>query len=134
MVKISMFMLCDALSLVKSQMTLISPKPILRPHFIPGNFSFSLCIGMSGIRPTTQTKIGFYITDPHGDVVHKFYSIPFEKDAKEEDIPLEAQSIMLAMDIRNIPVKLEGEYKFVLYVDGQEADSHGFYIYKKSDS
>ena len=114
MAKIAMFMLCDAISPEHSQMKLISPQFVLRPDFIPGNFSFGICAGISDIDASDAYKQAYL-------------------DAKEEDIPREAQGFMIAMEVRNIPVKLEGEYKFVLYINGEEEDRHGFYICKRSD-
>ena len=119
MAKIAMFMLCDAISPEHSQMKLISPQFVLRPDFIPGNFSFGICAGISDI--------------PDDKIIYRLPDSNFERDAKEEDIPREAQGFMIAMEVRNIPVKLEGEYKFVLYINGEEEDRHGFYICKRSD-
>ncbi len=133
MAKIAMFMLCDAISPEHSQMKLISPQFVLRPDFIPGNFSFGICAGISDIRPTTDTKMGFSIISPDDEIIYRLPDSNFERDAKEEDIPREAQGFMIAMEVRNIPVKLEGEYKFVLYINGEEEDRHGFYICKRSD-
>ena len=130
MAKIAMFMLCNRVATEGTDTNLISPQLALRPDFIPGNFSFGLCVGISAVQPEDE-KIQFTIIGPSEVIIHEASNIPLNNLKVDNNVPLEARGFIVSIDARNVCIEQEGEYRFILTINGEETDSRSFYIYKK---
>ena len=133
MLEISMFMLCDSIIINPQGPQLISPQAILRPSFIPGNFSFGLSAAITGIKTSIPHSFYFHIKNPKGKIIHQspVQNIPVDANIASDDIPEKYQGIVMAIDVRNLPLEEEGEYQFSIIVDNSDTASHSFPIYKK---
>lgn len=132
MLKISMFMLCDSIAPGTPIPQLIGPQAVLRPSFIPGNFSFGLAAAVTGINVLQPHTFSFSISNPQKKIVQHSPSqqLPIELNIEKNPLPEKYQGIMVAMDIRNLLIEEEGEYIFTIYIDDENA-SYSFPIYKK---
>ena len=134
MAKVTMFMLCDSVNNLPGPQGviphLVAPQLVLRPMFIPGNFSFGISIGVQGLNLKVPTKLGFTITDPNGVVLQKAEDAEIPAVEQVDTLPPEQQGLMLNLDIRNLVVQEEGVYKFTLRVNGEPLEDQSIPIYR----
>lgn len=134
MAKVTMFMLCDSVNNVPGPQGaishLIAPQLVLRPAFIPGNFSFGLSIGVQDLDIKKPIKLVFTITAPDGKVLQKADEAEIPAMNQEDTLPSEQQGLMLNLDIRNLVIHEEGAYKFALCVNGEALEEQTIPIYR----
>ena len=137
MAKITSFVVCDSVtnfpaSPEKSIPALVAPQIALRPQFVPGNFSFGIAVGISDIDLHTENKVRFAIVDPAGNTVHDAGETTLMQIPNRDTLPAQYQGFMMTMDIRNLVVEAEGEYRFVVYVNGECIGENIIPIYKRA--
>lgn len=137
MAKLFSFTICDSISNVSAGAmgmvpTLVSPQIVLRPQYIPGNFSFGIAIGISEIDLNQTNKMRFTITNPKGEIVHDSNEseLPIPPEGKGDSLPAELQGFMMCIDIRNLAIPCEGVYIFSIFFNGENIASHEIPIYK----
>lgn len=134
MAKITMFMLCDSINNVPGPQGatphLVSPQLVLRPMFIPGNFSFGIAVGVQDLDIKKPIKLGFTIVAPGGDILQNSDDSEIPVINKEDVLPSEQQGIMLNLDFRNLVIHEEGIYKFALRVNGETLEEQPIPIYR----
>lgn len=98
---------------------LISPQVVLRPQFIPGNFSFGIAIGIQGIDLSIVNKIKINILDTHKNILQDsgWIEVPPTRSDIPETLPEKYRGFVMNMDIRNLVIREEGEYSFLIYVN-----------------
>ena len=133
MSEISMFMLFDSITITPQGPQLISPQAILRPTFIPGNFSFALALSIAGVKTSIAHTFYFYIQNPKGETIHEapMQNLPLDPSASKSNIPEKDQGFVIAIDIRNLPITEEGEYQFFISIDNTDILSKTFSVYRK---
>jgi hypothetical protein len=133
MAKLSMFMLCNAINNLQqgngSIPQLIGPQTVLRPQFIPGNFSFGIAVGVTDVNLHENHKIRFIIADPDGKIVQDSGESDFSAIEKADTLPAEYQGFALSIDIRNLIVEKEGAFKFELFMNGSTVGEHEIPIF-----
>ena len=122
MVRITTFTLCDSVNTQhgpQGQQTtqLVEPRIVLRPMFIPGNYSFGISIGVQGVNLHQQNRVSFQIFAPNGDIVQNSGTTDIPAFGQKDTLPPEFQGLVLNLDIRNLIVKEEGIYKLILYIN-----------------
>ena len=134
MAKVTMFMLCDSVNNVPGPQGaishLVSPQLVLRPVFIPGNFSFGISIGVQDLDIKKPIKLGFTIAAPDGKVLQRGDDAEIPPMNLEDTLPPEQQGLMLNLDIRNLVIHEEGVYKFTLRVNGDPLETQMIPIYR----
>ncbi|MDD6441889.1 MAG: hypothetical protein PUG71_07270 [bacterium] len=133
MAKLSMFMLCNAINNLQqangSIPQLIGPQTVLRPQFVPSNFSFGIAVGVTDVNLHESYRIRFTIADPDGKVVHDSGESDFPAIEKADTLPVEYQGFALSIDIRNLIVEKEGAFKFNLFINGKVVGEHEIPIF-----
>lgn len=134
MAKVTMFMLCDTVNNIpgpKGQIPhLVAPQVVLRPMFIPGNFSFGIAIGVRGLNLQQPTKLKFTITAPDGTVLQDSDETEIPAIGMGDTLPIEHQGFMMNLDIRNLVVQEEGLYKISLCVNGESLEEQEIPIFR----
>lgn len=134
MAKLTMFTLCDSVNNIpgpQGMVThLVSPQVVLRPLFIPGNFSFGIAVGVRGLDLKEPIKLNFSIISPDGEVIQNSGDTELPAMPREDTLPPEHQGIMLNLDIRNMVVKSDGVYKFFLNVNGESLEGQEIPIFR----
>lgn len=129
-----MFMICDAVNSATPNPNinipqLSGPQVVLRPKFIPGNFSFGIAAGVIGVDLSTNNDVRFTISSPDGTIIQDSGSASFPALANEDTLPSEYQGFMLTLDVRNLVIEKEGIYKFRLWINGEEIGAHDIPIF-----
>lgn len=134
--RITMFMLGESVANVPTtngtNPQLVNPVVVLRPAYIPGNFSFGVALGVQGVdsNANATNKIRFEILSPSGEVVQNSPEITLPPHEEDLILPLEYQGLALTLDIRNMRIPEEGLYKFCFYVNGQLLNPQEFAVYR----
>lgn len=139
MAKLVSFVICDAINNIpgpadqgKNVPALVAPQIVLRPQFIPGNFSFALAVGVADIDLQAENKIRITISDPTGNFIQDLGENELPKIPIEDTMPKEYQGFMINMDVRNFVIESEGEYTFSLYINGECIGMQKIPVFKRA--
>ena len=134
MAKVTMFMLCDTVNNVPGVQGvvphLVSPQVVLRPMFIPGNFSFGVSIGVQEVDLKKNTKLQFWVIAPSGKIIQESQITEIPAVGQEDTIPAEQQGFVMNLDIRNLVIDEEGKHIFKLKVNEQVVEEQIIPIYR----
>ena len=136
MARVSSFVVCNSINSFSSPengmiSNIISPQIVLRPQFIPSDYSFGIAIGVIDIDLKQSNSMRFVIKDPDGEIINESGASELPADNRENTLPKEYQGYMICIDIRNLSVKKEGEYEFVFYINGKEIGTKEIPIFRK---
>jgi len=109
---------------------LVAPQVVLRPAFIPSNFSFGVTFGIRGVDITNHIMLRFFISSPSGTIVHDSGDTELPVVGKKDTLPAEYQGLVVNLDLRNIVIKEEGIYSLVVYINGEELTHQEIPIFK----
>lgn len=137
MAKLVSFVICDSINNIPATPvgmvpSLVAPQIAIRPQFIPGNFSFGIAIGISGIDLQTVNKMRFTITDPKGTIIQDSGDSELPVVPAKDSMPDEYQGFMMCMDIRNLVIASEGEFLFSFYVNEELIGQQIIPVFRRS--
>ena len=135
MAEIVSFMVCNSINNIPTPdnvmvSNIVSPQIVLRPQFIPGNFSFGVAIGIAGVDLSKPNKIRFQINGPDGKSVHDSGESDVPGDRPDDILPAKYQGFVICLDIRNFVIEQQGEYQFLLYLNGEKIGTNIIPIFK----
>lgn len=137
MAKLVSFMICDTVNNIPGLendgivQTLVAPQIAVRPQFIPGNFSFGVAVGVSGVDLKKDNTVRFTVGDPKGNIIRDSGNSTLPVVPAKDSLPKEYQGFMLSMDIRNLPIEEEGCYVFKLYLNNDMIGEREIPIFKR---
>jgi len=111
------------------KMTVVNPMLIFSPKYLPGQFSFSVAIGMLEVDLTKTHVFRYNLTGPNveiglivdtGDVL-----IPSQENPRK--LPIEMQGLFMGFDLRNVDLALEGKYISEVFLDGESIGTYPIY-------
>lgn len=111
--------------------TLVAPQVALRPQFIPGNFSFGISVGLTGIDLNKVNKVRFTIKNPDNNVVQDSGITELPIPPHDSALPAQYQGFMMSIDIRNLAIHSEGEYIFAFYLNDECVGERIIPIFKR---
>lgn len=137
MPKLATFTLCEDITAITNdngerKTCLTGPKASLSLSRIPGNFSFGIGLGLVNVDWSRDRKIAFEIWSPSGTCVEKSETIEIPDEYANTDIPVAQQNISFNAKVENMNVPEEGNYKFVLFVNGERVGEKSFPILQAS--
>lgn len=135
MVKISNFMLgaglvvADTPGLPQTPM-LKEPKVVLRPKYIPTEYTFGAAVGIVGVDGTKEITITFKIDDPNGnELVSLGPNVIPPNPAMVEQAPPEFRSGTFSMQFDNVNFSTMGIYKFRVMLNDEELEPQDIPVY-----
>lgn len=133
MAEITSFILCTAIEKNEPSGLPVLFNPILEltPKYIPGQYSFGLCAGITGIDISSERKLNFYILDPEGTYITQGEETVFNIQAKGQHPEFRNPGILLTTQISNMEIICEGDYILQIIVDGEIAAEHKFPVWRK---
>lgn len=137
MPKLATFTLCEDITAITNdngerKTCLTGPKASLSLSCIPGNFSFGIGLGLVNVDWSRDRKIAFEIWSPSGTCVEKSETIEIPDEYANTDIPVAQQNISFNAKVENMNVPEEGNYKFVLFVNGERVGEKSFPVLQAS--
>lgn len=104
----------------------------LNPEYIPGLFTFSVIILLVDIDTSFshQFQVNF-ISPSQETLVHIDDNTPIIH--KSSNLPLQYQGLNVAMDWNNVDLKVSGEYKIEISIDGEIVGNKHIYVKGKNE-
>lgn len=93
----------------------------LTPEFIPSTFSFSIIVGIKQIDLSSDHKLDIIFKDTEGNNLVEAKDIPVSAEQLKSgdlNLPEDQRGLMLGLDLRNVILKKEGNYKTEVRLDG----------------
>lgn len=136
MAKLSSFMLGEAIQNAirpdgkEAGQSLVGLTIVLRPQFIPGNFSFAVSFGISDIDLSKDNTLQLILRDPRGGVVQNLGKTPLPVVSEKDNIPVDYKGFVGGVDFRNAPIMEEGCYKLDILINDESIGMSDIPIYK----
>lgn len=131
MPKITTFMLCkDIIDMRRPNEAalthLVAPKGLLSVQGLPAKISFGVSVGIVDISWANIKDISYEIYSPNGECLEKspVLKIP------EKYINASVSDIALNVKVENMYVPREGDYKFVLLINGECVGEKTFPVFQ----
>lgn len=134
---ISSFMFSDETQNVQTQpqsasLHLINPLNVIRPHFVPGSYTFAMSFGILRLLLTQSHNLQIIMKSPSGKISLDTGVIYISQPAPvEDDLPLEAHGMMFNFNFRNVPFEENGEYLTTIIIDEQEIGEYPLFVYQQ---
>lgn len=117
-----------------SSVQLINPINLIRPPFIPGTYSFCVTIGLVKLDPNREYILKFDLKSPDNYIVMSTGDVNVTRQPNvDTSIPPEANGVFLNLNLRNVTLMKQGEYKGIISVDGDPINEFPLYVYPKGD-
>lgn len=94
---------------------IIGPLSTLNPISIPGNFSFSVSIGIQGLDTSNKNTFRIVFVDPKGIILNDTNTVEIPHGIPTGNLPKGAEGIQINFDVRNLVFNEEGDYKTQVY-------------------
>ncbi|MEQ6389290.1 hypothetical protein RZN22_08160 [Bacillaceae bacterium S4-13-58] len=131
MAKVSSFIYCEQADIKKGEKPEIGEiLDVLRPDYIPGNYSFSIVFSLMDVQENQDLKVEFI--GPNKNVVLETDAFEINGNAGDEH-PSEYSGVFAAFDFRNLTFKFPGIYYTNIYINGLQIASFPIPVLKKED-
>ena len=135
MPKIATFTLCEDITASingngERRTCLTGPKAVLSLSHIPGNCSFGIGLGLINVDWSRDRKIAYEIWSPNGTCVEKSETLEIPDKYANVAVPVAQQNISLNIKVMNMHVPKEGDYKFVLLINGECVGERTFPVFQ----
>lgn len=126
--RVSYFIYSEGLQNIQAESTVQKQQPGITPinirhifilPFLPSQLSFGVMFGILAKWDQYNT-LQFDFIAPDDEVAFSTGEAGLPHEERQSVLPDFAQGFMVAFDVRNIPIKIEGEYKSRIMVDGKE--------------
>ncbi|WP_433581365.1 DUF6941 family protein [Paenibacillus amylolyticus] len=110
----------------------MNPFASLLPTFVPGSFSFSVCIGIAGIGAGSEHKLTYIFRANDGSeplINSGELQFGVVVDPSLQLVPLDYQGVVLGMDFKNVIFRKNGEYVSDIYLDGKLSASYPIMVH-----
>lgn len=137
MAKVKLFMFSEAIHPELSAdgkliQTMKNPIPVLRPQFIPSNYSFGLAFSIQELDIHADNHLRITIYDPSINLIYDSNDTSI-KSSDLDTLPTEQQGFMICADFRNVILKEEGIYLIKIILNGESIYEHDLPVYVKKD-
>lgn len=106
------------------------PKAVLRPKYIPTEYSFGIAVGIRGVDVTKKMTVTFKIEDPDGNELLSLGPNDLEPDSSgQEQPPTEFRSITFTLQLDNVNFAQAGIYKFYVEFNGTKLEPQDLPVY-----
>lgn len=103
---------------------------VLRPQYIPSNYSFALAIGIRDIDLKEQNSLHLVIKSPSDKVAIDFGETILPIIDKPDTLPKAYGGFLLCTDVRNMSVTEEGVYHLDISINGRVISTEEIPIFK----
>lgn len=110
---------------------IIGPTIVLRPQYIPGNFSFSVFIGVCDLNLKERNTMQLILKTPQGELLEDLGTNDLPVFDKEDCLPQKYSGFVVGLDLRNINVAQEGCYKLEVFINGSQIGAKDIPIYRR---
>ena len=103
------------------KMNIVNPLLVFSPKYLPGQFSFSVAIGMLEVDYSQTHVFRYLLRGPKSEQepIVDTGDVPIPSQLNPRNLPLEMQGIFMGFDLRNIDLEDEGKYISEVFLDGE---------------
>ena len=103
------------------RMNIVNPLLIFSPKYLPGQFSFSVAIGILEVDYSQTHVFRYLLRGPKSErePIVDTGNVPIPSQLNPRNLPLEMQGIFMGFDLRNIDLEDEGKYTSEVFLDGK---------------
>ncbi len=112
---------------------LTAPTTVLRPQFIPGNYSFSVLIGVKDVDLQKENAMQIVLKSPTGDVVQMIDKQQIPVSTVDSELPDEYAGFMLGVDFRNVPFVAAGCYTLEVIINEELIGAIDVPVFRKAE-
>ena len=98
---------------------LTGPMIVLRPRYVPSEYSFAITLGISNFDLTRENTMRIVLRSPSDDTLIDTGDSILPASPTDEILPKEFQGAVLSMPIQNIELKTEGIYQLEMFFNGE---------------
>ena len=111
----------------------LNPVMVLRPNFIPTNFSFACTFAIQNMDLQADYNIVILIKDSNDAEIARNESV-IPKDYKSDSyLPKQYNGYIFNMNLHNVVFVKEDAYRFVIYLNGEFCGERIIPVYKKGE-
>lgn len=107
---------------------IIAPISVLQPMYIPTAINVGFSVGLTDVESGNIELKVFNLLEPDKPLIVAG-PISISNQLLSDKLPPKYREIRVSGEIKNLELKNEGEYKFVLYKDGTEIYSRNILAY-----
>lgn len=103
-----------------NKLHIMNPQHILRPMFIPGQFSFAIMFGILDFDVSSPHTLRYTFSSPEGTILIDTgdnIKLPPITDPQMDDLPIDMRGFLTSLDFKNVVFQTEGEYKSEIFFD-----------------
>lgn len=98
---------------------LTGPTIVLRPRYVPSDYSFSITIGVSDFDLTRENTIKLVFKSPSGDTLIDTGDCSLPASPADALIPKEYQGAVMSAPFQNVELNSEGVYHLEILFNGE---------------
>lgn len=113
---------------------LINPLIVLRPKFIPSEYSFAITVGINDIDTKGENAIRILMTTPSGKDVVDTKDVPLPSDPVDVTLPDNLHGFVLTLPVQNAVIDEEGCFSLTIFINGESISTQSIPVYRQGDS
>ena len=111
---------------------LTGPVTILRPKFVPSNYSFAVSIGVRGLDMHNENSMHIILKNPSGDVLSDLGEKLLPIAGEDDILPIEYSGFVACIDFRIVVIETSGAYILEVYVNNSLIGTKEIPVYVRS--
>lgn len=113
---------------------LTGPLLVLRPKFIPSQYSFAVTIGINDIDLTQENILRIVLRTPTGSDLVDTGNITINPTPQDIQLPEEWQGFVATLPIQNTEFAVEGVYQLIVFCNDELLGTQSIPVYQKGDA
>lgn len=113
---------------------LTGPMIVLRPRYIPGEYSFAITLGINDLDLSVDNKLQLAITSPSGSTVFEVKDGVLQAVGVDSVLPKAVQGFVMTLPLQNIEFKEEGIYHLSVSLNGDKLGVQDIPVYQAGDN
>lgn len=111
---------------------LVAPKGLLNVQSLPAKISFGVSVGIVNINWNNIKDISYEIYSSNGECLEKSPVLRIPDEYTQASASANVQNIAFNIKVKNMNVPEEGNYKFVLFINGECVGEKSFPVLQAS--
>lgn len=140
MSSVSFFLYCDGVqaqgALPQMSINVLNPKIVFTPMFIPGQYSFSVVIGIVGLDVEEEDhKYQYIFSGPNGEeIINSGEFMTQRPIGNPFKLPPDKRGGMISLDFKNVIMNENGVYSSEIICDKESLGKYPIYVKGMNDN
>ena len=112
---------------------LSGPTVVLRPKYIPSEFSFAIAIGINGVDLHNDNTTQIIFRSPSNAIILDTGKAKILASDTDSNLPPEFQGFVMTMPLQNITFDTEGVYSLEVFMNDELLDTRAIPVFRQGD-